>query len=55
MGVSLVECRVERGCEASCEVSAKREQSVKLGGSVSLPGWGVTLVWSSGAESLWTV
>ena len=30
MGVSLVECRVERGCEASCEVSAKREQSMKL-------------------------
>ena len=24
--VSLVECRVERGCEAGCEVSAKRVQ-----------------------------
>ena len=26
MGVSLVECRMERGCEASCEVHARRVQ-----------------------------
>ena len=49
--------RVKRLSEASCEVSAKREQSVKLVECrvKSLPGWGVTLVWSSGVESLWTV